>query len=108
MALLSHPHDHSATAVPRQPGGFDLFKPLRRWIDHIEVSDRTFAHGVCRVIPCCCPFERTFSLFGRSVHIPPLCELNPVYNELVGLRFRALSYLTDVCGEDVTRYICID
>jgi hypothetical protein len=45
-------------------------------------------------------------LFGTFFHVPPLCELNPFYNELVFLRFRALSYLSDVCGEDVTKYIC--
>ncbi|MEM6437137.1 MAG: Mo-dependent nitrogenase C-terminal domain-containing protein [Cyanobacteria bacterium P01_D01_bin.115] len=85
-----------------------IFNPLRRWIDHIQVKNYTFAHLICRIIPCCCPFERDVSLFGRTVHIPALCELNPVYNELVSLRFRALSYLVDVCGEDITRYICID
>ncbi|MBE9141550.1 Mo-dependent nitrogenase C-terminal domain-containing protein [Nodosilinea sp. LEGE 07088] len=79
---------------------------MRRLIDQIEVSDRHLAHLICRVIPCCCPFERDINLFGRTVHIPALCELNPVYNELVGLRFRALSHLADDCGEDITRYIC--
>ncbi|WP_333281761.1 MULTISPECIES: Mo-dependent nitrogenase C-terminal domain-containing protein [unclassified Microcoleus] len=37
-------------------------------------------------------------------HIPPMCKLNPLYEELVGLRFRSLSFLADVCGEDVTPY----
>ncbi|WP_333254065.1 MULTISPECIES: Mo-dependent nitrogenase C-terminal domain-containing protein [unclassified Microcoleus] len=27
-----------------------------------------------------------------------------MYEELVGLRFRLLSFLADVCGEDVTPY----
>lgn len=84
----------------------DLLNPLRHWLDHLEVRDRTFAHLICRLIPCCCPFERDLSLFGRTLHIPALCKLNPVYDQLVSLRFRALAYLTDVCGEDVTRYIC--
>ncbi|WP_017298845.1 Mo-dependent nitrogenase C-terminal domain-containing protein [Nodosilinea nodulosa] len=108
MALLtdsSHPHIHSLP-VPRQQTGSDIWNPLRRWIDQIEVSDRRLAHLLCRVIPCCCPFERDISLLGRTVQIPALCELNPVYNELVGLRFRSLSHLADDCGEDVTRYIC--
>ncbi|MFM7367118.1 MAG: Mo-dependent nitrogenase C-terminal domain-containing protein, partial [Sphaerospermopsis kisseleviana] len=39
-------------------------------------------------------------------HIPAICQINPLYNEVVGLRFRALSYLVDECGEDVTQYIC--
>ncbi|MEG4348749.1 Mo-dependent nitrogenase C-terminal domain-containing protein [Microcoleus sp. LAD1_D5] len=33
-----------------------------------------------------------------------MCKLNPVSEELVGLRFRSLSFLVDVCGEDVTPY----
>jgi len=95
------PPAHSP-ASPR----IDLLSPLRDWLDHWQVSDRRLAHLICQLIPCCCPFERDLSLFGRTMHIPALCKLNPVYNELVGLRFRALAYLTDVCGEDVTRYIC--
>ena len=47
---------------------------------------------------------RNIQLFKWRLHIPPLCHLNPFYNEFVMLRFRALSYLSDVCGEDVTRY----
>ena len=102
--FTAHTHSHPPLA-PRQPR-LGLLNPLRRWIDQIEVRDRTFAHRVCQVIPCCCPFERTFAVLGREIHIPALCELNPIYDELVGLRFRSLSYLADVCEEDITRYIC--
>ena len=102
MATLIH--DHSLSP-PRHPGIGPL-TPLRRWIDRIEVNNRRFAHLICRLIPCCCPFERDLSLLGRTIHIPALCKINPVYEELVGLRFRALAYLADGCGEDVTRYIC--
>ncbi|MHC5727587.1 MAG: Mo-dependent nitrogenase C-terminal domain-containing protein, partial [Nostoc sp.] len=34
----------------------------------------------------------------------PMCKLNPLYNELVYLRFRALCYLVDQCGEDIQSY----
>lgn len=80
--------------------------PLRRWIDRIEVKHRRFAHLACRLIPCCCPFERDLTVFGHTVHIPALCKLNPVYDELMGLRLRSLTYLADTCGEDVTQYLC--
>jgi hypothetical protein len=61
---------------------------------------------LCKMIPSQCPFERDVTLFGRKiVHIPPLCKINPLYEQMVGLRFRALSYLADDCGEDVTPYI---
>jgi hypothetical protein len=37
------------------------------------------------------------------MHIPAMCEINPLYDQLVGLRFRSLSYLADK-GEDVSKY----
>ncbi|WP_044170048.1 Mo-dependent nitrogenase C-terminal domain-containing protein [Kamptonema formosum] len=106
MASLTHSHDHFHPPAPGRPS-FDILYPLRRRVDSIEITSAKLAHWICQVIPCCCPFERNFTLFGRTLfHIPPLCKLNPFYNEFVGLRFRALSYLSDVCGEDVTKYIC--
>jgi len=103
-SLTEHLHSHLLPS-PRRPG-LDILRPLRRWLDNIEVKNRTFAHTLCRIIPCCCPFERTLTFGSHQIHIPALCELNPVYNELVGLRFRALGYLADDCGEDITHYIC--
>jgi hypothetical protein len=89
---------------PKKPG-FDCLKPLRKLIDSIEVSDRKIAHCLCKLIPSQCPFERDVNLFGKTLfHIPPMCKLNPLYDEVVGLRFRALCYLADKCGEDVSQY----
>ncbi|MBW4572951.1 MAG: Mo-dependent nitrogenase C-terminal domain-containing protein [Tolypothrix carrinoi HA7290-LM1] len=83
----------------------DILQPLRLWIDNIKVSDRTFAHRLCKLIPAQCPFERDVKLFGKTLfHIPPMCKLNPLYEEVVGLRFRALCYLADDCGEDISQY----
>jgi hypothetical protein len=80
-------------------------QPLRHWLDQIEVNSPELAHRLCRLIPAQCPFERTVKLFGRTLfHIPPLCKLNPVYDEVVALRFRALCYLADSCGEDISQY----
>jgi hypothetical protein len=63
------------------------------------------ARFLARVIPAQCPFERDIIIFGRKVgHIPPLCKLNPFYEQLVGLRFRALCFLADQCGEDIQSY----
>jgi Mo-dependent nitrogenase C-terminus len=88
-----------------KPGYCDPLQPLRRWIDNIKVSDRQLAHSLCKRIPSQCPFERDIKLFGKTLfHIPPLCKLNPLYDEVVGLRFRALCYLADECGEDVSEY----
>lgn len=47
------------------------------------------------IIPAACPFERDVSFFGRKFHIPPLCKLNPFYDQLTNLRFQALTYLSN-------------
>jgi tellurite resistance protein len=80
-------------------------KPLQEWLDHLEVHDPRLAKFLCKMIPPQCPFERDVTLFGHKVvHIPPMCKLNPLYDQLVGLRFRALTYLADECKEDVSEY----
>lgn len=82
-----------------------LIRPLRNWLDELKVSDRQFAHRLCKFIPAQCPFERDVKVFGKTLfHIPPMCKLNPVYEEVVGLRFRAMCYLADECGEDISQY----
>ncbi len=79
-----------------------LLKPIRNWIDNLEVADRDRAHLVCKLIPADCPFERDVIVMGRKVaHIPPMCKINPLYDQFVGLRFRSLCYLVDVCGENI-------
>lgn len=84
----------------------DALCPLRDWLDGLEIKDPRVARFLCKMIPSQCPFERDITLFGRKiVHIPPLCKINPLYEQLVGLRFRALSYLADECGEDISPYI---
>ena len=109
MATLNPCSSPVATPNIGAPKGkrpdFDIFKPLRRWLDRLPVTSPQFARLICRLIPSQCPLERDVTLFGRTVHIPALCKLNPVYDELMGLRYRALNYLADVCDEDVTQYV---
>jgi hypothetical protein len=77
-------------------------KPVRNWLDGLEIRNRDTAHMLCKLIPAQCPFERDIVVFGRKVaHIPPMCKLNPLYEQFVGLRFRSLCYLVDVCGESL-------
>lgn len=84
----------------------DALSPLRYWLDGLEIEDPRVARFLCKMIPSQCPFERDVTLFGRKIiHIPPLCKINPLYEQMVGLRFRALSYLADECNEDVSPYI---
>lgn len=97
-----------ARGAPLQPvkkPTFDILQPLRQRLEQIEVRNPKTAHRLCKLIPTQCPFARDIHLFGRKLfHIPPLCKLNPLYEEVVSLRFRALCYLADECGEDVTPY----
>ena len=84
----------------------DPLKPAREWLDQLSVEDPRLARFVCKLVPSQCPFERDVKIFGKKVvHIPPMCKINPLYEQLVGLRFRALSYLADDIGEDVTPYL---
>ncbi|MGF1587757.1 MAG: Mo-dependent nitrogenase C-terminal domain-containing protein [Pleurocapsa sp.] len=84
----------------------DILHPVKDWLEDMEVKDPRLAKFVCKVIPPQCPFERDINLFGRKIaHIPPLCKLNPLYEQFTMLRFRSLSYLADECGEDVTKYV---
>lgn len=88
------PHPHS-----------DVLQPVRHWLDGMDIHDPRVARFICKMIPPQCPFERDVVLFGQKiVHIPAMCKLNPLYEQLVGLRFRALSYLADEVGEDVSPY----
>ncbi len=111
MATISdsshHNHNPSPFPFPSLKPHFDLLAPLRRWLDGLEINNAKVAHLICIIIPCTCPFEREITLFGqKQLRIPPLCKLNPLYNEFVSLRFRSLNYLADTCGEDINKYIC--
>lgn len=73
----------------------DLFFPLRFWLNHLCIVNAFQARFICRLIPASCPFARKIR-FGEYIlfEIPPLCKLNPLYDEFMGLRFRALTYLS--------------
>ncbi|MCJ2543086.1 TerB family tellurite resistance protein [Synechococcus bigranulatus str. 'Rupite'] len=87
------------------PEPTNLLDPLRHWMDGIQVRDPRVARFLCRMIPSQCPFEQDVVVFGHKVmHIPPMCKLNPLYDQVVGLRFRALSLLAEK-GEDTTQYV---
>ncbi|MGH2415465.1 MAG: Mo-dependent nitrogenase C-terminal domain-containing protein, partial [Microcystaceae cyanobacterium] len=93
----SQPHESQSQKQP-----LDLFGPLRQWLNNIEVNEPQLAHRLCHLIPSQCPFARKVKLFGYTLlTIPPLCKINPLYNELMELRFRAICYLVDECGEDI-------
>ena len=112
LTALRHTLEDSTQTQDSPPAGLqpsptsDVLNPLRQWLDGLDIQDPRVARFLCKMIPSQCPFERDVTLFGRKiVHIPPLCKINPLYEQMVGLRFRALSYLADDCGEDITPYI---
>ncbi|MBE9032824.1 Mo-dependent nitrogenase C-terminal domain-containing protein [filamentous cyanobacterium LEGE 11480] len=79
-----------------------LVKPIQLWLDAVEIDDPEAARLLYKIIPGQCPFERDINLFGRTIlSIPPLCKLNPFYDQLVSVRFRAMCYLVDECGESL-------
>jgi tellurite resistance protein len=105
LTLNYRPDSTIAGVAQTEDAHLAPLQPLQEWLDHLEVQDPRLARFLCKMIPPQCPFERDVKLFGNKViHIPPMCKLNPLYDQLVGLRFRALSYLADECKEDVSKY----
>ncbi|MDV2998140.1 MAG: hypothetical protein N4J56_007845 [Chroococcidiopsis sp. SAG 2025] len=73
----------------------NLLQQFQRKLDALEVRNAKVARLLCQLLPASCPFERDLYLFSRTIaHIPPLCKLNPFYEQLVG--FRAQAYLANI------------
>lgn len=53
---------------------------------------KTIAH-ILSHIPSSCPFSKDVQLGQFTFHIPPLCKLNPFYDQLMSAKFWALQYL---------------
>ncbi|MEH2205839.1 MAG: Mo-dependent nitrogenase C-terminal domain-containing protein [Nostoc sp.] len=78
---------------------------IRYQLESVEIHNSNLARLLCKIIPSNCPFERTVKIFGRTLlRIPPLCKLNPLYEQIVTLRFKCLLYLVNECGEDARKY----
>ncbi|MGC1307028.1 MAG: Mo-dependent nitrogenase C-terminal domain-containing protein [Phormidesmis sp.] len=87
--------------LPKVRRSLNILNSIKRKIEGIPVENETTAHRIVSLIPADCPFERDLKLFGRTIaHIPPMCKINPLYEPLIMLRFKALCYLVDECGED--------
>ncbi len=84
----------------RKIKNLDLFWVFRQWLNNIEVNDCRLAISLCKLIPDSCPFAREIKLFEQTlITIPPLCKLNPLYEEILALRFRALCHLAEKCNQ---------
>ena len=89
---------------PQKTRSVSLLNPLRQHLKSITIKNAQQAHFVCGLIPARCPFERKIALNRRTlISIPPLCKLNPFYEEVSALRFNALTFLAET-GEDVSQY----
>ncbi len=75
-----------------------LFFQVRLRIENFEISHPKVAQLLSK-IPASCPFAREIRLLGYTFRIPPLCHLNPFYDSLMLLRFRALTFLTETAPE---------
>ena len=103
--LMDSPPCQSSTSSLPHSFFPPLLMPIRNYLNNLEVVSPALAHRLCQLIPAQCPFARKITFGGRIVlTIPPLCKLNPFYDELMMLRFRALSYLADQLGEDISQY----
>jgi hypothetical protein len=98
------PNGLSAWIIPFPNCEFLDMSLIRQWLLSLEVEQPWIAHGICQFIPAQCPFARDLNVLGWEVHIPPLCHLNPFFNEVMELRCRALNYLANERGEDVAKY----
>jgi hypothetical protein len=78
------------------PESAGLLDQLRAWLDGLDPAEPAVARFLVRLIPDQCPFERDVRLFGHKlVHIPPMCKINPLYDQLVALRLRCLTSLAE-------------
>ena len=84
--------------VPCASRETQLWKPLdslKQWLDDLDPRDERISSFIVQLIPSQCPFERDIILFGRKlVHVPAMCKINPLYEQLVALRFRCLGHLS--------------
>ena len=84
--------------VPCSSGETQPWKPLdplNQWLDDLDPRDERISSFIVQLIPSQCPFERDIILFGRKlVHVPAMCKINPLYEQLVALRFRCLGHLS--------------
>lgn len=77
-----------------------LLQPVRQWLESLEIRNSETARWLCQIIPAGCPFKRTIRIWNYQIDIPPLCKLNPFYEQLVELRFKSLVYLDQECSEE--------
>lgn len=80
------------------------FNYIKNKLDAWEIKEKKMAQKIVALIPSQCPFAKDIYWYNQKIiTIPPLCKLNPFYENLMMLRFKALCFLSEM-GEDVTPY----
>ncbi len=69
-----------------------MLNHIKQLLESIEINSTQQANLLCNLIPSACPFARTIHLGRYSLVIPPLCKINPLYEQLMELRFKAECY----------------
>lgn len=69
-----------------------MLNHIKQLLESIEINSTQQANLLCNLIPSACPFARTIKLGTFKLVIPPLCKINPLYEQLMELRFKAECY----------------
>lgn len=72
-----------------------MITSLKKALSGISITNPTQATLLRGLIPSTCPFARTIHLGTHKLVIPPLCKINPLYEELMLLRYKADCYLAE-------------
>jgi Mo-dependent nitrogenase C-terminus len=89
---------HSSSRLPSHQH-HPLITLIQDRLDTLDIHHPLLARIVCQLIPVSCPFARTIRFFSHTLLvIPPLCKLNPFYDQLMGLRFRAATLLASAAS----------
>jgi hypothetical protein len=56
--------------------------------------NKQLAQLIVNLIPATCPFNKSFKLGNFKLTIPSLCKINPFYDQLINLRYVALTELS--------------
>jgi hypothetical protein len=89
-------------SLPSMHFGINLLRSVRQGFESMEIHNSKVARLLCKIIPAHCPFERRIQFLQHTIlYIPPLCKLNPFYDQLVELRLKSLAYIVEECGEDI-------
>jgi hypothetical protein len=72
-----------------------MITSLKKALSGISITNAIQATLLKGLIPSTCPFARTIHLGTYKLVIPPLCKINPLYEELMLLRYKADCYLAE-------------